>query len=118
MTSFEGLCEILAKDYQLVPEQMTPETGLTDLEIDSLGVIELIFAIEDKFGVTATDVDSNSARDFATLRDVSNYIDRLIAQRDAAASITSVVTEATSDVATSDPAGPTGDVATSHPAGQ
>lgn len=85
MTSFEGLCELLAKDYQLTSEQMTPETRLADLEIDSLGVIELIFAIEDKFKVTATDADNSSARDFATLQDVSNYIDRLIAQRDAPA---------------------------------
>ncbi|MEO7252497.1 MAG: phosphopantetheine-binding protein [Arenimonas sp.] len=85
MTSFEGLCEILAKDYQLTPEQMMPETRLADLEIDSLGVIELIFAIEETFKVTAADADSDSARNFATLQDVSNYIDRLIAQRDAPA---------------------------------
>lgn len=83
MTSFEGLCEILARDYQLAPASLTPETSLTDLAIDSLGVIELIFAIEEKFKVTANDADAGSAQDFATLQDVSNYIDRLIAQRDA-----------------------------------
>lgn len=112
MKSFEGLCEILAKDYQLSPEQMLPETRLADLEIDSLGVIELIFAIEEKFNVTATDADSNSARDFATLQDVSNYIDRLIAQRDAPA------TPSATAAPTPTAAGTSGDSEAAEPAGQ
>jgi len=85
MTSYEGLCEILAKEYQLAPEALTPATPLKSLEIDSLGVIELIFAIEEKFSVTASDADADSAKDFETLGDVANYIDRLIARRDASA---------------------------------
>lgn len=85
MTSYEGLCEILAKDYQLAPESLTPATPLKSLEIDSLGVIELIFAIEEKFSVTANDSDTDSAKDFLTLGDVAAYIDRLIEQRDASA---------------------------------
>lgn len=85
MTSYEGLCEILAKEYQLAPEVLTPSTPLKSLEIDSLGVLELVFAIEDKFGVTANDADTDSAKDFETLEDVARYIDRLIAQRDAPA---------------------------------
>lgn len=83
MTSYEGLCEILARDYQLTPAQLTPETPLKSLEIDSLGVIELIFAIEEKFNVIANDSDTDSAKDFVTLADVALYIDRLIEQRDA-----------------------------------
>jgi len=85
MTSYEGLCEILARDYQLAPAQLTPETPLKSLEIDSLGVIELIFGIEEKFNVTANDSDTDSAKDFHTLADVARYIDRLIEQRDAPA---------------------------------
>ncbi len=83
MTSFEGLCEILARDYQQAPETLTPQTPLEELAIDSLGVIELIFAIEEKFNVTASDADTGTAQQFKTLQDVSDYIDRLVAQRDA-----------------------------------
>ena len=86
MTSFEGLCQILQKEYQLDPTTLTPDTVLTDLSIDSLGVIELIFAIEEKFTVTADDANSDAAKDFNTLQDVANYIDGLIAERDALAS--------------------------------
>ena len=118
MTRFEGLCEILAKDYQLTAEQMTPETRLSDLEIDSLGVIELIFSIEEKFNVTATDADTNSARDFATLQDVANYIDRLIAQRDAPSAPALAITTAPSPMPTPAAADTSGDSETAEPAGQ
>lgn len=84
MDSFKGLCEILAEEYQLAPESLTPETPLSDLAIDSLGVIELIFAIEEKFGVTANDADNRSMRDFVTLTDVTVYIDELRARCDIA----------------------------------
>jgi acyl carrier protein len=83
MTTFEGLCEILVRDYQLTPERLTPETSPSELAIDSLGVIELIFAIEDKFKVTANDADPETAKNFSTLQDITDYIDRLIAERDA-----------------------------------
>ena len=94
MTSFEGLCQILQKEYQLDPTTLTPDTVLTDLSIDSLGVIELIFAIEEKFTVTADDANSDAAKDFNTLQDVANYIDGLIAERDslASAALTAVAT--------------------------
>ncbi|MEO5560830.1 MAG: phosphopantetheine-binding protein [Dokdonella sp.] len=90
MTSFEGLCQILLKEYQLEPSTLTPDTPLKDLAIDSLGVIELIFAIEEKFEVTADDANNDSAKDFDTLQDVANYIDRLIAKRDAPAQAATV----------------------------
>ena len=101
MTSFEGLCQNLQKEYQLEPSTLTPDTALKDLAIDSLGVIELIFAIEEKFTVTADDANSDAAKDFNTLQDVANYIDGLIAERDALASA------APTAVAPSKPAEPT-----------
>lgn len=85
MTSFEGLCEILSRDYQRAPDTLTPGTLLSELAIDSLGMIELVFSIEEKFGVTATDADPEMAKSFTTLHDVTDYIDRLIARRDAPA---------------------------------
>lgn len=97
MTSFDGLCEILAKDYQRAADTLTPSTPLSELAIDSLGVIELVFSIEDKFGVTAADADPELAKSFATLQDVTDYIDRLIAQRDTAAAATSTGAAPTAD---------------------
>ncbi len=84
MNTFEGLRKILVRDYQQVATQLSPETPFADLAIDSLGVIELIFAIEDEFKVIAADADPEIAKQFATLQDITDYIDRLTAQRDTA----------------------------------
>ncbi len=78
ISTFEGLREIIARDYALAPEALSHDTVLKDLEIDSLGLIELIFTLEDRFNVTAAD----TPQEFLTLGDVSAYIDRLIAERD------------------------------------
>lgn len=83
MSTFDALCKILARDYPLGDRVLTPETTLASLAIDSLGVIELIFAIEDAFNVTVPDSDPGKAHDFGTLAELAGYIDRLIAARDA-----------------------------------
>ena len=76
--TFEALREILAKDYALAPESLTPATALEELAIDSLALIELIFTLEDRFNVIAAEMPEQ----FPTLGDVASYIDGLIARRD------------------------------------
>lgn len=78
-TTFDALRDILVRDYELAPERLTPETPLTDIEIDSLAAIEVIFSLEDEFKVTAGDLKDS----FNTLGDIASYIDQLIAERDA-----------------------------------
>jgi acyl carrier protein len=80
-TTFEGLREILVKDYELEPARLTESTLLADIELDSLALTELIFSLEDKYDVTA----KTNGAGLATLGDVAKYIDQLIAERDAAA---------------------------------
>lgn len=80
--TFAALRGIIAKDHALAPESLTPNTALKELAIDSLALIELIFTLEDRFDVVA----ANASDDFQTLGDVASYIDRLIAERDEAAS--------------------------------
>jgi len=50
-TTFERLCAILQKDYKLTPEQSTADALLEALGIDSLGVAELLFNVEDEFKI-------------------------------------------------------------------
>jgi acyl carrier protein len=77
--TFDVLRDMLVKDYELAAERLTPETVLADIDLDSLALTELIFALEDEFKITAT---TNGAG-FTTLGDVASYIDRLVAERDA-----------------------------------
>ncbi|MZE80322.1 acyl carrier protein [Streptomyces xinghaiensis] len=53
--------------------EITPETGLRDFGLDSMQSIELLFAIEDAFGVSLPDDDLNDTT-FATAGSLWNVI--------------------------------------------
>ena len=74
-TTFDRLRAILIKDYQLAPESLTFDAPLEALGIDSLGVAELLFNIEDEFKVTLPPEPVQ----LATVGDVVGYIDDLVA---------------------------------------
>ncbi|MDB5744885.1 MAG: phosphopantetheine-binding protein [Polaromonas sp.] len=74
-TTFDRLCAILAKDYKLQPEQLRPDAPLQALGIDSLGVADLLFNVEDEFGVRLPPEPVQ----VQTIGDVAAFIDRLMA---------------------------------------
>lgn len=74
-TTFEDLRAILVRDYKLDPKVLTLDAELEALGIDSLGVAELLFNVEDQFGITL----SPDAVALLTLGDVVRFIDDLIA---------------------------------------
>lgn len=86
-TTLDRLCTILAKDYKIERDQLTPETALESLGIDSLGVADLLFNIEDEFRVTLPPEPVQ----LVTIGDVSGFIDGLVAAQhtpvDAASSL-------------------------------
>lgn len=73
-TTFERLRAILIKDYKFTPDLLVLEAPLEELGIDSLGTAELLFNIEDEFGVTLPP----DAVQLTTLGDVVGFIDDLI----------------------------------------
>ena len=82
MTTLERLRAILVRDYKLAPEALAPDAPLESLGIDSLGVAELLFNVEDEFGITLPPEPVQ----LPTIGDVVDYIDRLVvAQRGAVA---------------------------------
>jgi acyl carrier protein len=74
-TTLDRLRAILVKDYQLAPELLTPDAPLEGLGIDSLGVAELLFNIEDEFGIALPPDPVN----LSTVGDVVRFIDQLMA---------------------------------------
>jgi acyl carrier protein len=50
-TTIDRLRVMLVKDYKLDPATLQPDAPLDALGIDSLGVAELMFNIEDEFKV-------------------------------------------------------------------
>nr|MDP2191286.1 acyl carrier protein [Rhodoferax sp.] len=74
-TTFEQLRAILVRDYKLAPESLTLDAPLEGLGIDSLGVAELLFNVEDEFRIT---LPPDSVV-LPTIGDVVRFIDALIA---------------------------------------
>jgi acyl carrier protein len=76
MNTLETLQDILVRDYALKREQLAPDAVLTSLNIDSLGLLELMFKIEDHFSLKIT---GDTPTDLVTVNDVVVYIDGLLA---------------------------------------
>jgi acyl carrier protein len=75
MTTLERLSRILVQRYKLDPAQLTPEQPLGALGIDSLGMVEMLFFIEEEFGVQFP----SEGIAFGTLAQAATYVDELIA---------------------------------------
>jgi acyl carrier protein len=88
MTStFDRLAAILAKDYKLSPERLTLDAPLESLGVDSLGMVELLWHIEDTFKIKLpTDPVL-----LPTLGDVVSYVDDLVARQHPAAASAEVL---------------------------
>ena len=77
-TTVDLLRKILARDYKLDPDALMLDTPLEDLGIDSLGVAELLFTVEDEFKIKM----STEPVRLSTFGEVVDYVDKLIvAQR-------------------------------------
>ena len=76
-STFEQLRDLLVRDYSVDAETVTLETPFDSLGIDSLGLAEMLFTLEDEFKVTV----SQDPVQLVTVADVVNYIDGLIAAR-------------------------------------
>lgn len=62
----ERFAEMLRPFLQFLNDrEITPDSGLRELGLDSMKAIELLFAIEDTFGISLPDEDLNDAT-FAT----------------------------------------------------
>ena len=74
-TTFERLSAVLIRDYHFEPEMMTAQAPLEALGIDSLGLADLLFNVEDEFHITLPP----EPVELLTLGDVVQFIDHLIA---------------------------------------
>jgi acyl carrier protein len=66
-----GLAEILGSVAGVSRVQITPETTFADLGIDSLMMVEVVVAAEDRFGLLINDDDWPR---FKTVLDAARYV--------------------------------------------
>jgi acyl carrier protein len=70
----EGLGEIIDEVAGVSPDEVTPDkTFVDDLDIDSLSMVEIAVAAQDKFGV---EIPDDQLKDLKTVQDVIDYVRR------------------------------------------
>jgi acyl carrier protein len=78
MTTIDRLRELLHRDFQLARDRLTPEARLEDLEIDSLRMIEILFSVEEAFGITVGGDPAEIKARVRTFGDLAAYVDELV----------------------------------------
>ena len=85
MTSVESdIFEIIADKAAVEREKVISNASLEELEIASLDVVEIIFAIEEKFDIHVPFNANDQDLEFGTVGDVVKAIENLIKENDGA----------------------------------
>lgn len=72
MDVFEKVKEIMAEQLEVDIDSITLDTSFaSDLEADSLDIVELIMAIEEEFDI---EIPDEEAEKISTVQDAVNYI--------------------------------------------
>ena len=80
----DRIIAIIAEQAVLERDQVAPEMSLEELGIDSLGLVESIFAIEEEFDVTVpfnASAPSKSDFDLTSVASVIAAVEKLIAEQ-------------------------------------
>ncbi len=84
MSMQDQVIAIIAEQALLEPEDVKPESTLEDLGIDSMGVVESIFAIEEAFDISVPFNANNPTEsdfDISSVASIINGIERLKAEQ-------------------------------------
>ncbi len=84
MINPSDIIEIIAKQAKADPATLKRETRLTELDLQSIDIVELVFAIEEKFDIEVpySPSDQNSAGiSFQTVGDIIDAVDRLVSEQ-------------------------------------
>lgn len=78
MSSLPTIQSLLIEEFGLDAAQVTPDTKLEDLGVDSLATVEFMFLLEDKYKFRL----SGDAANVKTVGDIAVQVDALLAARD------------------------------------
>lgn len=74
MTPYAFMAEVLSEKYDVAREAISPEATLTELGLDSLTIVELLFDVEDEFEIEVPEERAT----FQTLAEAAALVDELI----------------------------------------
>ena len=77
MSSLKDLQDLIQEKFGIDPADLDPHASMREKGVDSLALVELLFAIEDRFGISMSDEDSS----IDTLADLAVAVDRIRAKQ-------------------------------------
>lgn len=85
LSSAERLGKLLQRDFGIAPDALHASATLESLDIDSLRMIEILFCIEEEFGISVAAEPAVLRARVKTFGDLAGYIDTLAKDGGAAA---------------------------------
>jgi acyl carrier protein len=79
MSQMDEVLDIVAQKAMLDRSKLTPDASLADLQVSSLDMVEIIFELEDKFGIQLPFNANTNADDFKTVGDVIALVEKQLA---------------------------------------
>lgn len=77
MSSLKELQDLVHEKFDIDAATLDPNASMREKGFDSLALVEFLFAIEDRFGISMSDEDSN----IDTLAQLSALVDKLVAAK-------------------------------------
>ena len=84
-STFESIAAILEKDFQVARDTIHPAAALVDLGLDSLALMEFVFAVEDAFHLRIPEDKLDPREAGITLQRLCEVLDQMQPQPIAAA---------------------------------
>ena len=77
MSTLQTIQRMMAEQFELKEEDLTPDAQLEALGLDSLSVIEFMFNLEDEFHVKLPD----ERVEIKTVQDIASIVERMVAEQ-------------------------------------
>lgn len=79
-TQIEEILDVVAQKALIDRGKLSPEVKLSDLNVSSLDMVEVIFALEDKFAVQLP-FNANAPADLRTVGDVITLVQKQLTDK-------------------------------------
>ena len=79
--TFDAIALVLAEKFHVDAALVTPASTLETLGLDSLGLMEFVFAVEDRFDVRIPEERLDPRQAGITLEQLATLIDEVVAAR-------------------------------------
>jgi acyl carrier protein len=80
-TQIDEILDIVAQKALIDRSKLSPEVKLSDLNVSSLDMVEVVFALEDKFGIQLPFNANTSSGEVQTVGDVIAMVEKQLAEK-------------------------------------